>query len=698
MNVNSELNTAAWSSEHLGDALTLLARTLGWSNADSKPINSCLYGDNIDEALAWNAAQLKLETEAIESDYAGIAQLLKRCAPALLQLPDGGFLCVLKRRGKQLIVLTAELQQRTVAITTLQEALCQPLREQWMADVDELIAVVGISKAKRTKAKNALFTEFLSGQRVRVGWLLRPSASASLQWQAQDYQVQGLFGVLLGSHTLAFLLWLGAWWLLGQGVFSGHIDTGWLQAWVLLLITQLPLRLLASGAGGLLAIRLGALLKRRLLKGALRLNPEEIRHLGASRLLACAIDAEVLEQMALTGGFLGLMGIINLLLSASILATVPDKTPVIALCGWVIISCIFAANYLRCQRRWTKARLQLTDSLVDGMVGHRTRAVQEPRSQWNKHEDDALTAYYQLCQQRDRASLHLRVTVPRGVFLLGLMTLVPTFASNLEASTSLALGIAGILTASMAFRSIAMGVEQAASAWIAFEQIRPFWQAVDRPEILGDSNAIAVQAESAVVEVRHLNYRHANRSELVLQGVDLCIHSNDRLLLQGASGSGKSTLAAILAGQRHAESGLCLASGLDHVSLGEQRWRQRIALVPQFHENHIFMGTLAFNLLLGRDWPPSAIDIEDAEQLCKALGLGNLLQRMPSGIFQHVGETGWQLSHGERERVYIARALLQKADLLILDESVSSLDPKTLQETMHLLWQQAPALLLIVHA
>jgi ATP-binding cassette subfamily B protein len=698
MNFNSELNTAAWSSEHLGDALTLLACTLGWSNADSKPINSCLYGDTIDEALSWNAAQLKLETEAIESDYAGIAQLLKRCAPALLQLPDGGFLCVLKRRGKQLIVLTAELQQRTVAITTLQEALCQPLREQWTADVDELIAVVGISKAKRVKAKNALFTEFLSGQRVRVGWLLRPSASASLQWQAQDYRVQGLFGVLLGSHTLAFLLWLGAWWLLGQGVFSGHIDTGWLQAWVLLLITQLPLRLLASGASGLLAIRLGALLKRRLLKGALRLNPEEIRHLGASRLLACAIDAEVLEQMALTGGFLGLMGIINLLLSASILATVPDKTPVIALCGWVIISGIFAANYLRCQRRWTKARLQLTDSLVDGMVGHRTRAVQEPRSQWNKHEDDALTAYYQLCQQRDRASLHLRVTVPRGVFLLGLMTLVPTFASNVEASTALALGIAGILTASMAFRSIAMGVEQAASAWIAFEQIRPFWQAVTRPDVLGNSSAMAVQAESAIMEVRHLNYRHANRSELVLQGVDLCIHSHDRLLLQGASGSGKSTLAAILAGQRHAESGLCLANGLDSASLGEQRWRQRIALVPQFHENHIFMGTLAFNLLLGRDWPPSAIDIEDAEQLCKALGLGNLLQRMPSGLFQQVGETGWQLSHGERERVYIARALLQKADLLILDESVSSLDPKTLQETMHLLWQQAPALLLIVHA
>jgi ABC transporter len=52
---------------------------------------------------------------------------------------------------------------------------------------------------------------------------------------------------------------------------------------------------------------------------------------------------------------------------------------------------------------------------------------------------------------------------------------------------------------------------------------------------------------------------------------------------------------------------------------------------------------------------------------------------MPAGLFQPVGETGWQLSHGERSRIYMARALLQGADLVVLDESFAELDPDSLR-------------------
>lgn len=250
----------------------------------------------------------------------------------------------------------------------------------------------------------------------------------------------------------------------------------------------------------------------------------------------------------------------------------------------------------------------------------------------------------------------------------------------------------------MAFRQLGTGLEQLVNARVAFEQIRPFWQAALRPQELGDNNAGDFSVGATVVDARNLIYRHAGRIEPVLTGVNISIRSQDRILLEGASGSGKSTLAAILAGQRQTEAGLCLSGGLDRTSLGNRAWRRRIALVPQFHENYIFMGSLAFNLLLGRNWPPSMADLQAAEALCKALGMEALLERMPGGIFQQVGETGWQLSHGERERIFIARALLQNPKAIILDESVSSLDPQTLQATMTLLWEQAPALLLIVHA
>jgi ATP-binding cassette subfamily B protein len=77
--------------------------------------------------------------------------------------------------------------------------------------------------------------------------------------------------------------------------------------------------------------------------------------------------------------------------------------------------------------------------------------------------------------------------------------------------------------------------------------------------------------------------------------------------------------------------------------------------------------------------------------------LGELLQRMPAGLMQMVGETGWQLSHGERSRLYMARALLQNADLIILDESFAALDPENLQKAMQCAINRAATLMVIAH-
>jgi ATP-binding cassette, subfamily B, bacterial len=70
---------------------------------------------------------------------------------------------------------------------------------------------------------------------------------------------------------------------------------------------------------------------------------------------------------------------------------------------------------------------------------------------------------------------------------------------------------------------------------------------------------------------------------------------------------------------------------------------------------------------------------------------------MPAGLLQMVGETGWQLSHGERSRLYLARALLQNADLVVLDESFAALDPENLQYALRCVRERAAALLVIAH-
>ena len=87
----------------------------------------------------------------------------------------------------------------------------------------------------------------------------------------------------------------------------------------------------------------------------------------------------------------------------------------------------------------------------------------------------------------------------------------------------------------------------------------------------------------------------------------------------------------------------------------------------------------------------------EAEELCQRLGLGPLLRRMPADLQQQVGETGWQLSHGERSRIFLARALLQGADMIILDESFAALDPENLGKSLEVVLGTRATVVAIEH-
>lgn len=212
-----------------------------------------------------------------------------------------------------------------------------------------------------------------------------------------------------------------------------------------------------------------------------------------------------------------------------------------------------------------------------------------------------------------------------------------------------------------------------------------------------EAEPLLQDGSGAVLEAMDLAFRHHRRSRPVLDGCHLRIEPGDRFLLEGASGCGKSTLAAVLAGLREPGAGLVLLHGLDRHSLDGTVWRRCVALAPQFHENHVFTETFAFNLLMGREWPPTPDDLAEAAAVCRELGLEDLLDRMPSGLQQIVGESGWQLSHGERSRLFMARALLQRAGVVVLDESFAALDPENLQQALDCALRRAPSPLVIAY-
>jgi len=236
------------------------------------------------------------------------------------------------------------------------------------------------------------------------------------------------------------------------------------------------------------------------------------------------------------------------------------------------------------------------------------------------------------------------------------------------------------------------------TARISWKQLYPLYESAARARVNTPppfvSNTQLDVPNEPIIDLSQIHFSYKNRK--ILAGCNLCIKAGEHILLEGASGSGKSTFASVVSGLSEADSGEMCYRGWKKQDLGSTRWRQKVALAPQFHENHVFTETFAFNVLIGRDWPPSKEDLLEAENVCRALKLGELIDTMPAGMQQMIGES-WRLSHGERSRLFIARTLLQHADVLILDESFAALDPETLKTALGYVLSQPSALLLIAH-
>ena len=141
--------------------------------------------------------------------------------------------------------------------------------------------------------------------------------------------------------------------------------------------------------------------------------------------------------------------------------------------------------------------------------------------------------------------------------------------------------------------------------------------------------------------------------------------------LIGPSGAGKSTLTDVIAGLIVADSGRMLVDNMPLSTSDRTQWRRRIALVPQ--EPFLFHDTIASNLRLSY---PEATEAEMWEAL-EAASVADVVQNLPNGLETIAGPRGDSLSGGERQRIVLARALIRRPEILILDEATSSLDKMT---------------------
>lgn len=707
-NTMSEIDALGWPMSKLGEAIEALARTSGLSPraveipTPPEPLEQ-ESGEAIGRWIEATAGWLGLEADPVESPYAEVDRLVRRAGTALLRLPGRyahRFLALLGSRRRRVEVLGPDLAVHRIRPEVICAALSQGLEAPFLAEVERLLDEAGIRARPRARARSAILRERLSSMRIRGCWILRTPPGASF-WR-QMRQGRRLVN-LVGVYVVQYALWLLSWWMVGRGALQGRFDRGWLLAWTLLLLTLVPLRMLATWLQGRLAIGAGGLLKRRLLYGALRLEPDEIRQQGIGQLFGRVLESEAVESLALSGGFLGLFAAIELVMAGAVLGVgAGGGFHTFQLFVWVMLAFLMGWRYFRHRRRWTGARLDMTNDLVERMVGHRTRLAQQVPERWYDGEDQALEYYLELSKGMDRTGARLMALMPRGWLIVGLLGLAPAFVSGRSSTAALAISLGGILLAYRALVRLTAGLSHLAGAAIAWERVASIFRAAARPEAVGSPNFALVpnphlrrcENGKPILEAHDIVFRYRDRAEPVLRGCNLRVCAGDRLLLEGPSGGGKSTLASLLIGLRTPESGLVLLGGLDRRTLGSEGWR-RVVAAPQFHENHVLTETFAFNLLMGRDWPPRPEDVGEAEAICRELGLEDLLKRMPAGLLQMVGDTGWRLSHGERSRLYMARALLQGAEVVILDESFAALDPENLHRALRCALERAPTLLVI---
>ena len=710
--MSTETFALTWSASQLAGAIEVLARSNGCDARRAQiPYdsgNTSLPNHALEMWVQDTAQWYGLEAEQVDVTYDAVDEMLQQTGPALLKLPETSkengkpqFL-VLLGDGNPVSVLAPDLSTRRVSPYWVRSRLVESLEEPLSREVQPLINLAGIPPKRRDRAQAALIRERLRNKSVTSFWKLRTPPGASFARQALEAKIPSRFVALIGAYLGEYALWILSWWLIGKGALEGTFDSGWLLAWALLLLTIVPFRLLSTWLQGVVSIGVAALLKRRLLYGALRLTPEEIRMQGVGQFLSRVLESEAVEAMALSGGFSALISVIELLAAFFVLSWgSAGGLLCLLLAAWILLTSYFGFDFYVRRKTWTAARLHMTHDLIERMVGHRTRMAQESHAHWHDGEDEELDRYLQISKNVDRSELRLLALAPRGWLIVALLGIAPTFSSGSNSPERLAIAMGGILIASRAFKRVATSLWQLEDAAISWKQVAPLFHAAARSEPVGIPMLRSVREPKAdslnLVEAQDLTFRYQDRGEPVLRKCSFSIHAQDRILLQGHSGDGKSTLASLLIGMRTPQSGLLLLDGLDWQTLGTDGWRRRIVSAPQFHENHVLTETFAFNLLMGRGWPPTQKDMAEAEEICRELGLGDLLDRMPAGLLQMVGETGWQLSHGERSRLYIARALLQNASMIILDESFAALDPETLRRSLQCVLKRAPALMVIAH-
>ncbi len=314
----------------------------------------------------------------------------------------------------------------------------------------------------------------------------------------------------------------------------------------------------------------------------------------------------------------------------------------------------------------------LVSFLADILRGSRMIRIFQKEDRENKNADNVIT---DLVDKNIKvAAIMLRATpimeALTGIMIAGFIF----FSGKLINSGELGLNnffsfLAAMMLAYQPIRSLAtinMVAYQGAAA------AKRIYSIIDKPiKIKNEKHLPSLQIKNCDIKFKNVSFQYETTNERAIANIDLQIEGNKVSALVGKSGAGKSTIINLLPRFYDPQEGEIQIDNQDIKKINLNSLRKRISLVSQ--EVILFDDTIKNNIA----YADTTATQKDIEECCKFAAADEFIDKLPNKYETMVGENGVKLSGGQKQRISIARAILKKSPIILLDEATSSLDTES---------------------